>query len=241
MNLPTGKQAALEWFEARQTTWQTNATSIGLTAIQMTAFKALVSTNRADFNTMQTARAAAKAATQTFYNSFTLMRDPGRGYIAAIKAFAETTRNNNVYALGMIDPPAPPSPVPAPTVPTDLTGAVSPTGEITISWKALTSGPSSGIFFMVQRQRAGETSYTLMGGKQEKSFLDPSPHVADGPVSYQVRAQRGTDQSNWTVPIVFDLAGGQGGAGFASFTTGSGAESTVGFIGGNDANAAKAA
>jgi len=33
MNLPTGKQAALEWFEARQTTWQTNATSIGLTAI----------------------------------------------------------------------------------------------------------------------------------------------------------------------------------------------------------------
>lgn len=209
-NLPTGRQDALEWFEARTATWTTNAASIGVTAPQMTAFKALVSTNRTDFNAMMSARAAAKAATQTFYNSFNLMRDPGRGYIAAIKAYAETTHNDGVYALGMIDPPAPPTPAPPPAEPADLTGAVSPTGQITISWKAPVSGPSSGIFFMVQRQRFGETTYTLLGGTQDKTFLDPAPHVTAGPVSYQVRAQRGTDLSDWTVPIVFDLAAGPG-------------------------------
>lgn len=232
MNLPTGRQQALEWFEARITTWTANALSIGLTAAQMTAFATLITNNRKDFNDSQTARAAAKAATQKFYNSFNLMRDPGRGYIAAIKAFAETTHNPAVFALGMVDPPAPPTPLPPPEIPTDLTGEVSPTGQITISWGAVQAGHSSGIFFMVQRQRFGEAGYTLLGGTQEKGFLDPSPHVTLGPVSYQVRAQRGSDISNWTVPIVFDLAAGPGLAGESP---------TAGFVGGQEGPVAAAA
>lgn len=226
MNLPTGRQAALEWFEARIATWTTNAVNIGLTATQMTAFATLITKNRDDFNAQQTAHAAAKAATQKFHNSATLLRNPGTGYIAAIKAYAESTGNTNVYNLGMVDPPAPPTPVPAPSEPFDVSGEVSPTGQVTISWKAKVSGPSSGIFFMLQRQRAGETGYSLLGGTQEKAFIDPSPHVTAGPVSYQVRAQRGTDISGWTVPIVFDLAGGDGLA-----------SGTAGFVGGSEARA----
>ena len=243
MNLPTSRQQALEWFETRLATWTTNAAGIGLTAAQMTAFATLIGTNRKDFNDAQTARAAAKAATLKFYNSSNLMRDPGRGYIAAIKAFAETSRNPAVYALGMIDPPAPPTPVPAPAAPTDVTGTVSPTGQITISWKAAVSGASSGIFFMIQRQRSGETAYTLLGGTQEKSFFDPAPNVIAGPVSYKLRAQRSSDASAWTVPIVFDLAAGQGMmqvtqmAQQADATT----EKPAGYVGGTGENGRQAA
>lgn len=230
MNLPDTRLPALQWFEARINTWTTNATNIGLTGASMTSFANLIKDCRADYDAMQTARAAAKAATQKFYTSCTAMRDPGRGYIAAIKAYAESTGNDNVYNLGMIDPPAPPTPVPAPDVPKDLTGSVSPTGQITLTWSAVPSGPSSGIFFMVQRQRSGESGYTLLGGTQDKTFLDPVPHVTGGPVSYQVRAQRGSDYSDWTVPIVFDLSG----AGFAF-------DASAGFVGEQGGASAQAA
>jgi len=166
----------------------------------------VVVTARTDFNANQAARASAKATTQTWYNSCSDMRDPGRGYIATIKGYAESTNNPDVFAIGMVDPPAPPSPAPPPEVPVNVSGTVSPTGDVTLTWDATPAGASSGIFFLVERKRQGETVYSVIGGTQEKTFFDPEPHVTAGPVSYQIRAQRGTDQSAWTTPIVFNLA-----------------------------------
>lgn len=206
--LPTTRSGQLEWFEARINGWILRAPEIGITTAQANSLKALVMAARTASTAADTARAAAKAATETFYNAVTAMRTPGRAYIATIKAFAEATENPNVYALAQIDPPAPPTPVPAPDMPTDFTGSVSPTGVVTLTWSATRSGVSSGVFFIVARQREGEPNFTVISGTPILTFIDPEPKVCDGTVMYQVRARRGDLFSAWTTPLSFSLNSG---------------------------------
>ncbi len=226
--LPRTRQERLEYFEARTLLWNANALTIGLSAAQATAIKNAAIANRADFNAMEIARGASKAATNTFYTTNNTMYDLGRDLIRTIKSFAETTNNPLVYSLANIAPPTPPTPVPAPDVPTDFAGVLSPIGVATLSWKATKSGASSGIFFVVERQRAGEAAFSTLGASAEKSFIDPDPRAASGSVYYRVKAVRGVDESVWCQPVVFNIGGGSG----------VNAAPTAGFVGGTQAMAA---
>lgn len=218
--LPRTRLGRLEYFEARGTLWTTNAVAIGLTPAQVTALKAAANANRNDFSAAEVARNASKAATTSFYNSGNTMFDLGRDLIKTIKAFAETTNNPSVYALANIDPPAPPTPVPAPEAPTDLAGTLDNFGVATLTWKAARSGPSSGIFFVVERQRAGEAAYATLGATSEKSFIDPDPRAASGTVTYRVKAVRGGDASPWAQPIFFAIGGGSTAVGMNGYVIG---------------------
>lgn len=208
--LPETKLGQLEFFESHKDAWSDHAPAIGLQTSAVSSFKPLITSTRDAYNAMQIARDASKAATQAYYNAHSDMLGTGRAFIAAIKAFAETSRNANVYVLANIDPPAPPSPTPAPDVPTDLVGTISPSGGVTLTWNATRSGATRGIFFLVERQRASETAWTPLGGVMEKAFLDPSPMLGDGPVQYRVRAGRNEASSAWTVPISFNIPCGPG-------------------------------
>lgn len=208
--LPDTKLGQLEFFEAHKDLWMANAASIGIVPASMTAFKTQIAADRTAYDAMQVAREAGKASTQNFYNTHGTMLDTGRAFIAAIKAFAETSHNPNVYVLANIDPPAPPTPAPTPETPTDLVGAISPSGSVTLTWSATRSGATRGIFFLVERQRASETTWTPLGGVMEKAILDPNPGLGEGPVQYRVRAGRNTSYSEWTVPISFNVPCGPG-------------------------------
>lgn len=205
--LPSSRAERLAYFEARVALWIANATSIGISAAQATAVKNAAIANRADLSAADIARAASKAATQSFYVSNDTLVSLGRDIVKTVKAYAETTNNPDVYALANIDPPSPPTPVPTPDVPTELTGTLSPFGVATLTWEATKSGASSGIFFVVARKRQSEADFTVLGATAEKSFIDPHPQAAEGPVYYQARAVRGADGSDWCMPVVFDLAG----------------------------------
>ncbi len=209
-NFEGSRRQKLEWMEARITQWQSNALAIGISAAQATNVKNAAVTCRTEFNDAEAARAAAKNATVEFYTASNTMNGLARDLIATIKAFAETTNNPNVYALASIDPPAPPTPVPAPSVPTDFNGSVSPGGVVTLTWKATPSGASSGIFFLVERKRAGEPAWIAMGGTAEKAFIDPNPMLSTGIVQYRVKAARAEAASDWSSFVSFDLAGGGG-------------------------------
>lgn len=211
--LPQSRQGRLEYFEARASLWLGNATNIGITSTQASALKAAAGVNRSDFDSMQIARDAAKAATNTFYTTNNTLVNLGRDLIRTIKAYAETTNNPMVYSLSNIDPPAPPEPVPAPLTPTDFTGYVTPDGVVTLSWKATPSGPTSGVFFIVERKRAGSTEYSILTATMEKACMDPSAHVEQSQIQYRVKAVRGETESDWTTPVSFNFAGG---GGFAS-------------------------
>lgn len=208
--LPSGKLEQLEFFESHKDAWADNAAAIGLQTSAISPFKAQITAARDAYSAMQIARDASKAATQAFYNAHGDMLGTGRAFIAAIKAFAETSNDPNVYVLANIDPPAPPSPAPAPETPTDLVGAISPSGSVTLTWSSTRSGATRGIFFLVERQRASETTWTPLGGVMEKAIIDPNPGLGEGPVQYRVRAGRNTSYSEWTVPISFNVPCGPG-------------------------------
>jgi hypothetical protein len=176
----------------------------------MASFKPQIIATRDAYSAMQIARDAAKAATQNFYNAHGTMLTTGRGLIATIKAFAEASDDPNVYVLANIDPPAPPTPTPAPETPTDLVGSISPSGSVTLTWSSTRSGATRGIFFLVERQRESETTWTPLGGVMEKAMIDPNPGLGEGPVQYLVRAGRNTSYSEWTVPISFNVPCGPG-------------------------------
>lgn len=208
--LPSSRIKRLNYFNSRVDTWVANATQIGLTPAQASAFKILVETALSKNLAAEQLRNQSKAATQSYYEAADDAITPGRAYLATIKAYAEATGNPNVYALAEVDPPAPPTPAPVPAVPENVVGTISPTGSVTLNWEATPSGASSGIFFLVGRKRGAETTYTVIGGTPLREFFDPAPDVCDGPVSYQVRAQRGQLSSNWSVPITFDVSNGPG-------------------------------
>jgi hypothetical protein len=209
-NFSGTRREKLEWIEARAPLWQTNATQIGITTAQATSLKALVAAATDAFTAAEVARADAKSATRKYYEAVSDMSGPTRDLIATIKAFAETSNNPNVYNLSNIDPPAPPTPAQAPSTPFDVSGSVSPTGNATITWDADRSGASSGIFFMVERKRGNEATFSIIGGTAEKAFLDVDPRFATGTVQYRVKAQRGGLSSEWSVPIAFSITGGGG-------------------------------
>ena len=206
-NFEGTRRQKLEWLEARVNQWTANAAGIGILPATATSVKNAAVACRTEFNDAEIARAAAKNATLEFYTASTTMNNLARDVIATIKAYAESTNNPNVYALASIDPPAPPTPVPAPAVPTDFSGSVSPGGVVTLTWKATPSGPSSGIFFLVERKRGSEPAWIPMGGSAEKAFIDPNPMLSSGVVQYRVKAVRGESASDWSAFISFDLAG----------------------------------
>lgn len=223
-NFEGTRRQKLEWLEARMNQWVANAAAIGVLPATATNVKNAAVACRTEFNDAEFARAAAKNATLEFYTASTTMNNLARDVIATIKAYAESTNNPSVYALASIDPPAPPTPVPAPGVPTDFNGSVSPGGVVTLTWKSTPSGVASGVFFLVERKRSTEPAWIPMGGSAEKAFIDPNPMLSSGIVQYRVKAVRGESSSDWSAFISFDLAGmgGVGGSvvGVLSFDNG---------------------
>jgi hypothetical protein len=88
-----------------------------------------------------------------------------------------------------------------------------------MSWDAERSGASSGVFFLIARQRAGETGFTTLGGTADKFYNDLAPGVCDGIVSYQIKAMRGQLGSAWTMPVMFTLSSGGGNGVAGSIST----------------------
>lgn len=207
--LPESREKRLQYFEARWNLWLTNASSLGVSAAQINGLKSLVMDDREAFEAAQLARANAKSATSTWYNSNNAMVSMGRDLIKTIKAFAETSGNPNVYNLANIDAPLPPTPIPAPTTPTSMNGFVSADGVVTLTWKADKSGPSSGIFFSIERKR-GSGNYIPMGATMSKSFVDGDAGITTAPVQYRVRAIRGDKMSEYTLPVIFNFVSGSG-------------------------------
>lgn len=157
------------------------------------------------YNNALSARNVAKAATVSQNVAVSAMFDLGSDLVKTIKAKALTSNNPNVYALSQIPPPQAPSPVGAPTTPTNLTGAIDASGILTIAWKAITTGPTIGIVFQVSRKRFNEPAFTLVGSTFDTAFADNTFDAASGPYSYRVQAVRGNTASGFAGPLFINV------------------------------------
>lgn len=209
MNLLPGTRAKIiNWFLSRLEAWEVDPAAIGLSVAQVQALRARVELAQDAELAARRARAASVAATRAFYVAADAAIGPGRAAIATIKAFAAASDEPEVLALARIGPRAAGSPVPPPMMPENLSGVIGATGQLTLRWSARTSGPRSGIFFLVERRLpagVGGSMFVTVGATPALEFTDPAPGLAAGAVAYRVRAVRGAAMSDWTVPVEFDV------------------------------------
>jgi len=190
--LPASRLQIIEFFEAHLTPWGANLAAVGLTAQNLVDLGAAITAARTDYDALLPARLAAKAATQTHYNSTALLREVGSELIKTIKLFAETSNDPAVYNLAQIPPPSLATPTPPPAQPTGLKSQIDVNGDVELTWNA-TYGDGS--FFTVRRKMENatgvlDTDWTHAGTIQGSSLIDTKVPKGFAAAHYQVTARR---------------------------------------------------
>jgi hypothetical protein len=219
--VPDSRIGKIEFYEAHIAPWTSHAAAIGLTPAAVTALSTLTTQARAAFNAAEAARAAAKAATQNFYDKVRAMHsNPGAGsdMIETIKTYAQTKNDPNVYVLAQIPPPATPGITPPPGTPLDFTVSLLQNGALELKWKCNNPSGTQGTIYEVKRQTGGG-AFTFIGASGVKSVTDDTLPSGATPATYQVTAVRSTARGN---PAQFTVNFGIGGPGLtiASITEG---------------------
>lgn len=208
---PRDRQEFLNWCEAHFPVWQTNATAIGLSTNQITAFKGFVMAMRSKVTAQTTAKAAAKAATEAVVDAENDLRTSAADLVRSIRAFATNADNPDVYQLAQIPAPASGQPMPPPGQPTDFKVELNPNGSITLKWKAKHPQGSDNVVYLVQRKLPGETAFVLAGAVGEKAFTDQTLPVGIDGATYIITAQRGQTlgQPSRQLAVTFGSGGNQ--------------------------------
>jgi hypothetical protein len=212
--VPSSRLGKIEFFEAHLPAWQAHSLEIGLVPGELTAFAAEVASARDAYDQSQVQREVSKASTQAFYNKTASMAATGAGFIAAIRAHAETKDDPNVYVLAQIPQPSPPSAAPPPGTPTDFRVELLQNGAVRLGWKCSNPAGASGTIYEVYR-KIGSGSLGFVGSIGVKSFTDGTLPLGAAGVMYQITAARSTVRGN---PATFNVNFGVGGDG-AAFAT----------------------
>ncbi len=188
----------IEFYEVHEAPWNTNATDIGLTTIQVGQITTLATAARAAYNATLAARAASKSATQAYYDAVAEMARYGSSLITTIRAKAENTDDPTVYTKAQIPPKAPPTPAGPPTDCTNLGALILNDGSVMLTW---TGTVKNGQFFSVKRQDFGSDTWLNLGSVRAKTFVDGTVSQGTKSAVYQVFAHRGDQVSSGCEPI----------------------------------------
>lgn len=191
--VPNKIAEALAWFESHETAWFNNASAIGLTSAQATAYQAAVADLRSKFDIAELKREEAIAATLVRNTSLDEVRELTATYIAIIKAYAASTANPDVYATALLPAPAPPTPAPAPTPPSVVTAELQANGHVALKWRATRR---NGDFYVVMRRDNENQDFEQVGLTANKRFTDSAVPTGVGWVEYVVVALRGDLRSD---------------------------------------------
>lgn len=206
--IPAAHNAQIAFFEQHIDGWEINAASIGLTTTQTTQLATLIEAARNTYDAAQAARNASKAATASADDKRDAMRTFGADIIATIKAFAEASRNPAVYQIAEIPAPAPPSPIGAPDVPSDIRGVLDSDGAITLRWFGTRTG---GTMWTIQRQVSQTvdgpyTPWALLGTAGERVFKDETLPAGIAKAAYRIKAMRSPGgESDWSSAFTMSL------------------------------------
>jgi len=209
---PRDRKELLTWAEAHVDVFTANATNIGLTAAQATAFKNQVGALRSRTTAQQAAKDAAKAATEAAVDSDSETRELTSDLVRSIRAFATNANNPNVYVLAQIPAPNPGAPVAPPGQPMDFKVELNSDGSITLKWKAKHPEGSDRVVYFVQRKLISESAFRLVGGSGEKSYQDDTLPIGIDGATYIVTAQRGNVQGQPSRQLTVTFGSGGPGA-----------------------------
>jgi len=216
--VPHDRIGKIEFYEAHALVgrpWTTNAAAIGLLPASVTALGTLTTAARTAYNAHIAAQAAAKAATQNFYDKVRFMHSsPGAGsdMIETIKTYAATENDPNVYVLAQIPPPAQGGGrgrTPPPGTPFAFTVGLLQDGSLQLTWKCRNPSGTVGTIYEVKR-KIGSGAFTFVGATGVKTLTDDALPAGSTPCTYQITAVRSTARGN---PAQFTVNFGIGGPG----------------------------
>jgi hypothetical protein len=226
--IPRSKQDYIDFFQVHEPLWDANLALIGVSASQMTSWKALNIAMQADYIASETARNAAKNATGLSDESFRAARETAAELVRLIKNRAISTNDPKVYDYAGIPAPVPPSELPAPGAPTNLRAILNEDGTLTLRWKTNNAKGVSGVVYMVRRRVGfgigGGGPTEIVGITGGSSFLDdscPTPPQSSPVIQYTVQGHRGGVEGD-ACPVfsVFMGIGAGGGAVILNTTSG---------------------
>ena len=194
--LPATKLARIEFCEAHNTPFSTNAVAIGTSAASVTDLATKTSAARAAYNAQQAAQNAAKAATNDYNIAVQAMTTAVADILKQVKTKAAIS-GPGVYSLAEIPAPAIPSPRPAPGKPTDFVATLEENGAVTLKWKCPNPAGTSGTIYQVWRRDTPTGDFNYLGGTGSKSFEDATIPAGSGGVTYQIQAVRSTAVGLW--------------------------------------------
>jgi hypothetical protein len=214
-NMPVTIPELINWCSTHTSLWTANATQIGISAAQATAFNTLVANFNKANSDAQAARQNSKDATMTLASTMDAVRSTGNAYIFMIKAYAETTHNPAVFSLAGVSPNDPPSVVPAPIAPANFSAGVNTDGSLTIKWKVSQPEGVTNVQYIVFRRLGGpEAPFVMLSTEgKNKSFTDLTLPLGVDRVEYMVQPKRGEvlgPQSNVFALQFGSVAGGGG-------------------------------
>jgi hypothetical protein len=182
----------IEFYKAHSGVWEAAALTVGLQPATITAFKAAVDAAVVSQDKVIQARQDSKAVTDELNANAAVLRAIGGACMSTIRAFAETTGDDNVYTIAKIPMPKPPVPVGPPTSPTDLSADPHANGTITLKWKGTIQGNQ---WFAIDR-KVDAAPWVRLDSVRAKTFTDLAVPMNTNMIQYRVAGQRGTVISN---------------------------------------------
>ncbi|MFG0285435.1 MAG: hypothetical protein ACF8R7_13540 [Phycisphaerales bacterium JB039] len=199
--LPKSLLGRIEFLEYHLPIWLNDPTAIGLSLTAVTELQGLTTAARSAYTTQQTARQNAIASTGAFHIATDDMSVAASAAIAAIKAYAKTTGDPNVYTLAEIPAPAAPQPAPLPAAPTQITTGLDPSGAVTLAWKITQPAPGAEIVTLVHRRLGSTGAFSLLAVTGDKHYTDATVPPGTQQVGYLLQARRGEDLGPYSTAI----------------------------------------
>jgi hypothetical protein len=206
--VPPKPAEKITWYEAHIAPWTSHAVAIGSSAPEITALDTLTQSARAKRTAQQAAQDAARTATNEYREAVLAMAVAGSQVLKKVKAKAATTAG--VWDLAQIPPPATPSPVGPPGMPTAFKVTLNPDGSLELTWKCSNPAGASGTIYQVSRKLGTSGGWQMIGGSGDKKFLDDSVPAGVASVAYRVQAVRSTQKGVANDLIVNFGVGGAG-------------------------------
>ena len=217
--LPEKQSELLEYLLNHASVWgSAPPAAIGLTAAQITQLESYLEVSKTKYDELLALRQQVKASTMGNNQSMSELRSYAGGLINAIRSYATTTSNENVYVLAQIPPRKDPSSVPPPGKPIDMTVGLNPDGSLTLKWKSTNSASSNGGYFEVSRRLAGQAGFSVIGGGGTREFLDGTIPTGSTLVSYIITPRRGTKVGTPSDQFNVQFGVGVGGPTVTGFT-----------------------
>jgi hypothetical protein len=221
---PTSPRSAfLAWCQAHTIPWGSNAAGIGLTAPIALEFTTLTTALATSMDAVETARLAYRNAVNNCNDAYRDLRAAAGNNVRSIRGYAEQQpKPQEIYDLAQIDPPAPPSPMPAPGQCTNLRVELLANGALGLRWKSANPAGASGTAYEIFRRigTSGAFGYIGVAGG-DKSYTDDTVPAGSTSVTYEITGIRSGIRG---LPAQFLVNFGVGGGGFTVMSITEGAK-----------------